>query len=524
MKQFYTIVFLALFIARTNAQQNTILIIADDVSPDYFGFLSSNTDTAHTPNLYALSRRAVRFSKAWASPICSPTRAGIFTGRYSFRTGVGDVIMSASSPQISLSEMSIAKLLQAHAPIKYNTACVGKWHLNNNQPSKRLIPNTMGYDLYSGNFSGAIPSFTNYTRIKNGILDTVTTYATTQTVNDAIAWMDTMNTNKPFFLWLAFNAPHSPYHLPPANLCNTTGLSGTTAHINANPRLYFKAALEALDTEIGRLIQYLQENNFIDSTNIIFIGDNGNAPQVAQITRTSRAKNTIYDYGVRVPFMAAGPAVVNPNRVSSELVNTQDLFATIAELSGFSNWSNSIPNNTIIDSRSFLPILKNQAGTIRSWIFSEQFSSTADPSDGKTIRNQDYHLLRFDNGKEEFYNQTIDPEENNNLLIGSMNSTDIANYNFLCDSISLLTGTGSDCLTLSTKHFEIDDTADIYPNPFSSYLSIGKNKNGNIQMLNSFGQVIYQGNSLEKQDFSYLSNGVYMIIIGINQYRKVVKN
>jgi arylsulfatase A-like enzyme len=523
MKLFYTVITLLLFNVFTSAQQNTILIIADDVSPDYFGFLSSATDTATTPNLNALSQQAVRFTKAWASPICSPTRAGVFTGRYSFRTGVGEVITSGASPQIDTSEMSIAKLLKWHSPIQYNTACVGKWHLNNNQPIKRLFPNAMGYDLYSGNFNGAIPDYYNWVRIINGIQDTVTTYATTQTINDAIAWLDTMNSTKPFFLWVAFNAPHSPYHLPPANLCNTTGLSGTTQHINANPKLYFKAAIEAMDTEIGRLFQYLNSNNLMDSTNIIFIGDNGNAQQVAQNSNPLKAKNTLYNYGVHVPFMVAGPAVVNPNRVSTDMVNTPDIFATIAELSGFTNWISAIPVNTTIDSKSFLSILKNQLAPGRTWIFSEQFSSVAVPADGKTIRNQDYHLLRFDNGNEEFYNHTIDPEENNNLLAGSMNGTDIANYHFLCDTISSLTGSGLSCLPLTTDHFDFDESQNIYPNPFSSYIRFSGSNKTNVQLVNSFGKVIYQGNSIDKQDFTYLSKGVYVLKIGFNKWKKLIK-
>src|SRR6185369_11094663 len=92
--------------------------------------------------------------------------------------------------------------------------------------------------------------------------------------------------------------------------------------------------------------------------------------------------------------------------------------------------------------RSFLPILKNQTAANRTWIFTETFNTPATADDGKTIRNLDYHLLRFDNGNEEFYNQTIDIEENNNLLLNTsaMTATDIYNYHFLCDSISALTG------------------------------------------------------------------------------------
>ncbi len=501
-------------VAKMNAQQNTILIIADDVSPDYFGCFSTSTDTAVTPNIRTLANKAVRFNKAWASPVCSPTRAGIFTGRYSFRTGVGEVITNGASPQIDTAEISIAKLLKYYAPIKYNTACVGKWHLNNNQPSKRLYPNLMGYDFYSGNFNGALTNYYNWSRIKNGIQDIVTTYSTTQTITDAMSWMDTMDATKPFFLWLAFNAPHSPYHLPPATLCNTAGLSGTTADINANPKKYFKAAIEAMDTEIGRLLQYLSSHNLLDSTNIIFIGDNGNAQQTAQITNPTKAKGTIYDYGVRVPFMITGPAVLNGNRVSNELINTPDLFATIAEMCGFANWKNAIPAATTIDSRSILPILQNQNATNRTWIFSEQFTTPATAASGKTIRNQDYHLLRFDNGNEQFYNHTLDYEENNNLLLSNMSTTDIANYHFLCDSIMALVGAGI-CAPLGINKYEASNAA-VFPNPFNNYLNIKIYNYTQATLTNHTGQLLYSGKHVEKQNFNYLQAGVYFLNVDGN--------
>jgi len=493
------------------AQQNTILIIADDLSPDYLGCFSSSTDTANTPNIRALAARGIKFTKVWSAPVCSPARAGILTGRYPFRTGVGGVITGTTSPQIDTAEMSIAKLLKYYAPVTYNTACVGKWHLNNNTPLKRLNPNKLGFDLYSGNFNGAIPSYYNYVRIKNGIVDTVTTYATTQTVNDATAWMDTMNTSKPFFLWLAFNAPHTPFHLPPASLCDTIGLSGTTADITAYPKKYFKAALQAMDTEIGRLFAYLSLNNLMDSTNIIFIGDNGNQGQVAQIADPTKSKGTIYDYGVRVPMIVAGPAVVNGNRTSNDLINTPDLFATIAELSGFTNWKNSIPTATIVDSRTFLPIIKNQVTTNRTWIFAETFNTPVTADDGKTIRNQDYHLLRFDNGNEEFYNQTLDVEENNNLLLNTlaMTSIDISNYHFLCDSISVLTGV-SGCLSVSVEDISLETETLLFPNPANTAINFDCKKG--YQLFSMTGTLIKQSSkNTQIIDISELPKGMYIL-------------
>lgn len=495
----------------TKAQQNTILIIADDVSPDYFGFYSKSTDTANSPNIRELLRNGIQFTKAWAAPVCSPTRAGIFTGRYSFRTGVGAVITNAASPQLDTSEISITKLLKLYAPATYNTGSVGKWHLHTATPAKLLFPNKMGYNFYSGNFNGQINNYYNYTRITNGKIDTVKNYATTQTVNDAIGWMDTMNRSKPYFLWLAFNAPHSPFHLPPSNLCNTTGLSGTTTDINTNPKKYFKAAIEAMDSEIGRLIDYLKANNLYANTNIIFIGDNGNATQVAQIANKNKAKGTLYDYGIRVPMIISGPAIVNPNRISDALVSTPDLYSTIAELGGLSNWKNFVKGRSI-DSKSLMPILKNQSASVRTWIFSEQFNVPTIANDGKTIRNIDYHLIRFDNGTEEFYNQTVDVEEVNDLLKGVLSDIEKQNYQFLCDSLTKLLGTGT-CRSLYVKMEDEKNTIIFYPNPTDNYISIDENRGvKKVRITNFLGEVLYSGHS-NKISVSEIPNGLYLIDI-----------
>ena len=508
---------------KLQAQQNTILIIADDLGNDYLGFYPNLGDTAKVPNIRTLLTTGIRFTRVWAAPVCSPARAGIFTGRYSFRTGVGNVISSATSPQLDTAEMSIAKLLRDYAPQKYNTANIGKWHLHVQTPAKWLYPNRMGYDLYSGNFNGQIPNYYQYTRIKNGVMDTVTTYATTQTVNDALAWMDTMNTTKPFFLWLAFNAPHNPFHLPPASLCDTSGLSGTATDISANPKKYFKAAIQAMDTEIGRLLQYLDAHNLRDSTNIIFIGDNGNETQVAQIANPNKAKATIYDYGVHVPMIVSGPAVVNPNRSSDALINTPDLFATIAELSGFTNWSSFIPAAIVVDSRSMLPIIKNQSTSIRSWSFTEQFQNPSIAADGKTIRDQQYHLLRFDNGTQEFYDLDADPEENSNLLLSPLNAVQTAHYQFLCDTISALLG-NSMCSPNLLAYPEVDKQIRVYPNPAQDELQIAGNFRSYI-LLNVLGECIQTGmqNQIAVDD---IPSGYYLLRItgtdAMTHFRKIV--
>lgn len=509
MKRIFLLAFFGLLVCGTaQAKRNLLLIIADDVGADYFSAFTNSPDTANTPRIRALADHGIIYPNTWATPVCSPTRAGIFTGRYAFRTGVGYVISNNTSPQLDTAEVSIARLLKSFAPVSYQTACAGKWHLHANVPLKRNYPNKMGFDFYSGNFNGAISDFYNYPIVVNGQLDTVTTYATTQTVNDAINWLDTINTSEPFFLWLAFNAAHSPYHLPPANLCDTTGLPGTQAHINANRKLYFKAALQAMDTEIGRLLDYLSAQNQLDSTTIVFIGDNGNAAEVAQIVPVSHSKGTLYDYGVHVPLIVSGPDVVNSGRVQNTLINTHDLFATLAELGGLTNWTNFIPTSTVVDSRSFIHTIRNQNGSDRTWIFTDQFHDTLNAVDGKTIRDAQFHLIRWDNGQEAFFDVLNDPAENFNLLSGSMTTLETTRYHFLCDTLNSLVSSGA-CSPLSTSN-TLKEYIGWSSNPVSHEMIFNGEGLEQWYLYDVGGSVVFSGRE-KRLSLERIPKGIYVI-------------
>lgn len=440
------------------SQRNVVLLIADDLSTYYCGFYENHLDTAKLPNIRKLLSKGVRFTNAMSNPVCSPTRAGILTGRYSFRTGVGNFIGKTNNETpLDTSEIAITKLLKIYKPTTLNTACIGKWHLQQPAPIGNLMfPNLMGFNWYQGCFGGSVKNYFNWTKYTNGVETTVTNYATTETVNDAVQWIKTQNSN-PFFLWLAFNAPHIPYHVPPANLHSYQGLTGTKEDIANNRQLYFLASVEAMDTEIGRLFDSLQVINKLDSTDFIFLGDNGDEVTVSQ--NAVGAKGTLYQEGIAIPLLISGPSVVNPGRVSSALVNTQDLFATILELLGDSNWQSHIPLNRPVDSKSILPIIKNQTDSIRPWAFTELFKVTHDSLEGKTIRNKEYKLIRFDNGIEEFYNLLTDSYELNNLLAGSMTATQTTNYLYLCQQMSTLLGQcGSLCngpLTIAKSNMPV---------------------------------------------------------------------
>ena len=292
----------AFAISANAAPQNILLIIADDYGIDSSSLYNTNAAASQppTPNINALAQSGVLFRNAYVNPVCSPTRSCLITGRYGFRTGIGDVIASASSPTLSASELTLPDAFAANASLGYQLASFGKWHLANGINTPGTIG---GWPHFAGSLQGAITSYTNWTKTVNGVSTAgYTNYATTDLVNDASAWIQARGTNN-WFAWIAFNAPHTPLHLPPTNLCpHYATLSGTSIDISTNPRKYFEAMVEALDTEIGRLLESVNRTN----THIIFLGDNGTQSVVQPPFPSNRGKNTLYEGGTHVPFIIVG--------------------------------------------------------------------------------------------------------------------------------------------------------------------------------------------------------------------------
>ena len=519
MKKIVVLLFLLVFSHSNFAQQhNVIFVIADDIGADYCGFYSNYTlynpilDTIAMPNVRRLLSRGVRFKNAWSNPVCSPTRAGMMTGRYSFRTGVGNAIGGGTTSVLNTNEISIPQLLNVYSPNGISKALIGKWHLQLPSVANYSNPNIMGFNHYEGSLSGGINDYFDWQKITNGVASTNTNYATTEVVNNSISWISAQPTTKPFFLWMAFNAPHSPFHLPPAGMYSDTTLSGTAADISANPKKYYKAMVQAMDRELGRLFDYLQSSGKWANTDIVFIGDNGDDPAINQ--GSGSAKGSVYQKGVSVPFIISGPTVVNPNRSSDALVNTVDLFATALELFGYSNWQSQIPSNRPVDSKSLMPILLNTATAVRPWVFTEVFKDTPTSGDGKAMRNTEYKLIKFDDGTEKFFNLTTNPTEtiNQNLLLGTLTTTQITNYNYLCTEMTNLVGGTTFCNALGVNNVETQ--INVSPNPFHNFISIKSGSgNENYKLYSNLGQLIYDGTAIENQDFSSLDNGIYFLKI-----------
>jgi arylsulfatase A-like enzyme len=169
--------------------------------------------------------------------------------------------------------------------------------------------------------------------------------------------------------------------------------------------------VEALDTEVGRLLPVVDRAN----THIIFLGDNGTPGMVIQPPFTNtRAKDTLYEGGIHVPLIISGPAVVSPNRTNNTPANAVDLFATILEMAGSSS-ATAVPTNVTLDSRSLMPALQDTNAIFRL-AYSEEFGANVPASaGGRALRDDRYKLIRFNDGRDEFYDLQTDPTELTNL-------------------------------------------------------------------------------------------------------------
>lgn len=406
-------------------KQNILLLIADDYGVDSSTLYNSTNTGAQlppTPNIAMLASNGVVFTRAYANPVCSPTRACLLTGQFGFRTGVGDVI--DNGPSLGTNLFSLPRMFATNSTLGYNVMQFGKWHLATGPNSPR---NVGGWTNFSGSIPGALPSYTNWTKTINGTqTPSYTNYATLDVMQDATNWIATRGTN-PWFAWVAFNAPHTPLHLPPTNLCpHYANLSGTPADIAAHPANYFDAMVEAEDTAIGTIMSHVNLTN----THVIFLGDNGTVNEVIQPPfPNTRGKNTLYEGGIHVPLIIAGPAVAAPNRTNATPANMVDIYATILEMAGI-NVAATVPSNVTIDGQSLLPVLQTNNLTLPRCGYSELFG-TNNPTAanaGRALANSRYKLIDFTAQADEFYDLATDPYEATNLLATAMNATQLANY------------------------------------------------------------------------------------------------
>ena len=410
MKQLFFLIIVFLIVGCTDdgmpdnptpldSSPNILLIIADDLGKDALEGFEQGTITPSTPHIDGFRTSGLSFTNFWSYPTCSPTRASILTGKYGYRTGV-----KWAGDEIDLSELSLQQYINDQSISKYATAIIGKWHLSGSNTS--VNPEVFGIDYYSGLVRGEAQSYYNWLLTEDTQSNFESEYTTTKFTDLAIDWISQQE--KPWFMWLAYNAPHTPFHVPPGEMHSQGDLPQYTDGMDPMP--YYIAAIEAMDFQIGRLIANLTSDE-LENTIIIFIGDNGSPNEVSQSPFTSSTtKGTLYQGGINVPMFISGNGVSRIG-IDENLICSTDLFATISELAG-------VTVNEINDSKSFKKLLtKNE--TIRNFQYAERTNGL---SEKWAISNGNYKLIEGINGSQELYNLNNDPYEQNNLMNGSLSA------------------------------------------------------------------------------------------------------
>jgi len=383
------------------SRPNILLIISDDQGLDASAQYGLGQDTPNTPVINALAQRGIVFDNAWATPSCTTTRGSIISGQHGINSGVTTTPSLMDSNTLTLQRY----LSNGESEVDYSTAVIGKWHLAGGNVENELShPNDSGVDYYAGNIAGTLDDYSSWPLTTNGITTQSSVYHTTAVTDLAIDWIGQQQ--DPWFMWLAYVSPHAPFHLPPTDL-HTQTLSGDAADITANPRAYYLAAIEAMDTEIGRLLDTLPAST-IDNTLIVYLGDNGTPRAVVDTSVFNRThvKNSLYEGGIRVPMVVAGHGVSRIGERESALVNTVDFFPTFAEAASLAE-----PQNR--DGQSFLNLLSNDDARTRQYNYSEFVGTQAN---GWTVRDERMKLMVFADNSRELYDLQLDPMENTNLI------------------------------------------------------------------------------------------------------------
>ena len=397
------------------AQDNILLIVVDDVGVDMIGAYAEHPDPARTPVVDSLAAQGVLFRNAWSHPTCSPTRASILTGRSPRRTGIGRALAPGFDPvELSIHELALPKAL----PEAYTSVALGKWHLSSLEPQGHWLqhPLLLGFAEHRGspwNLPDAAgqQAYFLWDKSINGKIVRSEIYATTDTVDDALAVI--ASTPEPWFVYLAFNAAHTPEHKPPPEL-HTYDLSEVIADDLVT---HTKAMIEAVDTELGRLLAGV-EPGVLARTTILFMGDNGTHPDATTAPFVpGHSKATPYEGGVNVPLIvkARGAAA---GAECTALVAAVDVFGSVLDLAG-------APLPPGAESVSFVPYLTDpQLPSLRDWVFAESFKPNGFGPfllHFRTARDARFKLIDrqavFPGGTgEEFYDLAEDPWEQQNLL------------------------------------------------------------------------------------------------------------
>ncbi len=313
---------------------NIVLILADDLG---YGDLSCyGSKDIQTPNIDRLAESGIRFTNFYSnSPVCSPTRAALLTGQYPDRVGVPGVIRTHRENSWGYLSPSAALLPQALKSTGYHSAIVGKWHLGLEAPN---LPNQRGFDEFHGFLGDMMDDYYQHLRHGNNYMRhnreevRAEGHATELFTSWAIEYLrGRARQNAPFFLYLPYNAPHTPIQ-PPADWLERVrkreaGMSERRAKL--------AALVEHMDASVGRIVDALKANGQYSNTLIVFTSDNGGQLDAGGTCGPLRGgKQDMYEGGIRVPMLAAWPGKIAAKATSSEVALSMDLYPTVCGAAG----------------------------------------------------------------------------------------------------------------------------------------------------------------------------------------------
>jgi arylsulfatase A-like enzyme len=321
---------------------NIVHIVADDLGWKDVGF--NGCSDIKTPNIDALATGGARFTQFYVQPMCTPTRACLMTGRYPFRYGLQTIVIpSTAGYGLDTTEWLMPQCLKEAG---YKTAIIGKWHLGH--ADKKYWPRQRGFDYQYGAMIGELDYFTHD---EHGVLDWFRDnkpvrekgYTTTLLGKDAAKLIEQHDTSKPLYLYLTFNAPHTPYQAPKEYIDRYPNISDPT-------RRTYAAMVACLDDEVGRVVAALDKKGMRDHTLILFHSDNGGTRnkmftgQMADVSKLNLpcdngpyrdGKGTLFEGGCLVCACANWPGHIKPQTVNG-LIHAVDLYPTLAALAGAS--------------------------------------------------------------------------------------------------------------------------------------------------------------------------------------------
>ncbi|WP_313021514.1 sulfatase family protein [Atlantibacter hermannii] len=427
-------------------QPNVVIILADDLGYGDLGVYGH--PIVKTPNIDKLAKEGVRFTQYYApAPLCSPSRAGLLTGRTPFRTGIRSWIPTTKNVALGRNEKTIANYLKEKG---YDTAIMGKWHLNAGA-DRRDQPQAedAGFQYTLVNAAGFVTSDLDKVkeRPRNGVvypngfyrngkaLGTINKISGEFVSEEAINWLDNKKDNNPFFMYVAFTEVHSPLASPKKYL--TMYNAYMSAYQKQHPDLFYAdwadkpyrgpgeyyANISFMDEQVGKVLAKIKEMGQEDNTIVIFTSDNG------PVTREARKwyelnlagetdglrgrKDNLWEGGTRVPAIVKYGKHLQAGMVSDVPVSGLDVLPTIAELTHF-----DLPKDRVIDGESIVPVLEGKNLTRHKPILTSiDMPFQDDPTDMWELRDGDWKMI-FDreNKPKYLYNLKLDRSETMNQL------------------------------------------------------------------------------------------------------------